>query len=92
MISPSPAEPLSIPVSMRMLTGEGHGSVVMLLTGRLLACGRHKTTQVERRLTLAVAASGRASTVGVRALSAATHVDDVNWCLEKGLLVSCWYV
>jgi len=37
---------------------------------------------------LAVAVSGCASTVGVRALSAATHVDDVNWCLGvKGLVV-----
>jgi hypothetical protein len=67
-----------------MLTGEGHESVVMMLwTGRLLAHGRLENDLDWERLTLAVAVSGCASTVGVRALSAATHVDDVIWCLEK---------
>jgi hypothetical protein len=68
-----------------MLTGgEGHESVVMMLwTGRLLAHVRLENDMLRARLTLAVAVSGCASTVGVRALSAATHVDDVNWCLEK---------
>lgn len=64
---------------MRILTGgEGHESVVMMLwTGRLLGCGRRDaTTRAGRLLTLAVAVAGCASTVGVRALSAATHDDD----------------
>lgn len=44
MISPWPAESLSIPESMQMLTGEGHGAVVMLLTDRLLAFSRYDNT------------------------------------------------
>jgi hypothetical protein len=68
---------------MRMLTGEGHESVVMML---VTGPSRQYMVETQRqkiweRLTLAVAVSGCASTVGVRALSAATHVDDVNWCL-----------
>jgi hypothetical protein len=44
--------------------------------GRRKSCfGRHDVGN------LAVAVSGCASTVGVRALSAATHDDDVSWLL-----------
>jgi hypothetical protein len=75
---------------MRMLTGEGHESVVMMLlvTGLTVSMWKTCNDNIWERLTLAVAVSGCASTVGVRALSAATHVDDVNWCLGvKGLVV-----
>jgi hypothetical protein len=63
-----------------MLAGEDHVVVaVMLLTlGGQRQYG-HSTQEVchgdDARLTLAVAVAGCASTVGVRALTAATHVD-----------------
>jgi hypothetical protein len=63
---------------------EGHESVVMMLvmTGRLVSIWSTCNDKIWERLTLAVAVSGCASTVGVRALSAATHDDDdVNWLL-----------
>lgn len=72
--------PLSIPVSKRMLAGEDHVVVAVML---LTVGGQHSyelLTQEtslgdDARLTLAVAVAGCASTVGVRALTAATHVD-----------------
>jgi hypothetical protein len=68
---------------MRMLAAGGsHVSVVMMLgTGPSCQYVVDVQRQIWERLTLAVAVSGCASTVGVRALSAATHDDDVNWLL-----------
>ena len=71
---------MSIPVSKRMLAGEDHVDVAVML---LTSGGQHpselSTQKVshgdDARLTLAVAVAGCASTVGVRALTAATHVD-----------------
>lgn len=64
-----------------MLAGEHHVVVAVML----LTCGSQHPygASIERRyphaegarLTLAVAVAGCASTVGVRALTAATHVD-----------------
>ena len=72
--------PLSIPVSKRMLADEDHVVVAVML---LTFGGQHQygpsTQEVSHEddaiLTLAVAVAGCASTVGVRALTAATHVD-----------------
>jgi hypothetical protein len=71
---------LSIPVSKRMLAGEDHAVVaVMLLTSGGQLPSKLQIQVVSHgenaRLTLAVAVAGCASTVGVRALTAATHVD-----------------
>jgi len=72
---------LSIPVSKRMLAGEDHvvDVAVMLLTSGGQHPSELSTQKVshgdDARLTLAVAVAGCASTVGVRALTAATHVD-----------------
>jgi hypothetical protein len=71
---------LSIPVSKRMLAGEDHVVVaVMLLTSGGQLPSELPAQDVSHGenagLTLAVAVAGCASTVGVRALTAATHVD-----------------
>ena len=70
-----------------MWAGEGQIMVVMLLTDPFVSKRRRCWYDIQNRergrLTLALAVSGCASTVGVRALSAATHVDWCDWCLGK---------